>query len=207
MTEPIDHISIINGGFQEIEYHLTDLHDKMLVTNAARSVQEKYDNSHNALMSVWESWRVAREEFQNSMIRLKKLEDIIASKSKIFYTLREVLNAYSANTISEFARNIYKYTDCGANVSFLTPNGAIHKKYVCASDLAKGGDEADTKDLIDKCIGIRFGSIVEGSDAEVLGDLITFPTSQSEVAESLKYVEGEAKSLWEEANSEEEESE
>lgn len=44
--------------------------------------------------------------------------------------------------------------------------------------------------------GVVFGSIVEGTDADVTGDEILFPTTTTEVDRALQYVEEMAEEIW-----------
>jgi hypothetical protein len=48
--------------------------------------------------------------------------------------------------------------------------------------------------------GITLGSIVEGSDSEVITDPLIYPFTSKAFEESISYIESEADSLWKEAN-------
>lgn len=48
--------------------------------------------------------------------------------------------------------------------------------------------------------GITFGSIVEGSDAEVEAEEMCFPFSEADLVNAIEFMENEADRLWREAN-------
>lgn len=50
--------------------------------------------------------------------------------------------------------------------------------------------------------GVLFGSIVEGSDAEVMPEELLFPFSAADLDRTIEYIEEEADWLWHEANDE-----
>lgn len=52
--------------------------------------------------------------------------------------------------------------------------------------------------------GIRVGSIVEGSDAEVTADALMFPFTLADWDQTIDWVEGEVEVLWNEANGDDE---
>ena len=53
--------------------------------------------------------------------------------------------------------------------------------------------------------GIQLGSIVEGSDAEVITDSLRYPFTERQLQETIDYIEAEADMLWREANEGEDE--
>lgn len=61
------------------------------------------------------------------------------------------------------AEAIYDATECGAWVAFITPRGEIP-----SADLTDAQNSAPWP--ANNVIGIRLGSIVEGSDAEITGE-------------------------------------
>jgi hypothetical protein len=48
--------------------------------------------------------------------------------------------------------------------------------------------------------GVKLGSIVEGSDAEVEADMLKFPFSEKDYDDTMKWLEAETSVLWKEAN-------
>ena len=90
-----------------------------------------------------------------------------------FYEAREL----GETSMAEVKRNTYKYTECGA---------------WCETVTDEWGD----------VIGLRLGSIVEGSDACTESYTLEFPFYVNEFWVSLDQIEEEAEYLWQEANSE-----
>jgi len=95
-----------------------------------------------------------------------------------FYEARD----FGEETMEQVTRNTYKYTDCGA---------------WCAT----------AHDDQSEVIGVKVGSIVEGSDAETQVHTLKFPFKLKDFLEALSNVETEASILWNEANAEQEEGE
>tara|TARA_Y100001973_G_C5170162_1_gene318557 strand:- start:290 stop:637 length:348 start_codon:yes stop_codon:yes gene_type:complete len=88
-----------------------------------------------------------------------------------FYEAR----GFGEETMEQVTRNTYKFTDCGA---------------WCAT----------AHDDQSEVIGVKVGSIVEGSDAETDVHTIKFPFKMKEFWAALDEVESEAEMLWNEAN-------
>lgn len=99
--------------------------------------------------------------------------------------LAEYFEASDASLGSIQAR-VYKMTACGAWIALRDPYGNWHP----SSESQFEGPIA----------AIQFGSIVEGSDAEVTGDVLELPTNPREILTQLDGVEEQAREYWEEAN-------
>jgi hypothetical protein len=104
------------------------------------------------------------------------------SNEKIIDSIPDFYEArgFGEETMEQVTRNTYKYTDCGAWCE-------------TAHD--------------DQCevIGVKVGSIVEGSDAETEVHTLKFPFKLEDFWASLKDVEEEASILWNEAHADDEE--
>ena len=96
--------------------------------------------------------------------------------------------------VYSLGRSLYKYTECGPWLSVLLHDGTWKHT----------GDLLDVKN--DDVRGLLVGSIVEGSDAEVKGDLIDLLLYEDtaecvrDFLEQVEKVNAEASALWEEAN-------
>lgn len=116
----------------------------------------------------------------------------------MFNNLRELLDDYSAITPYHFGRNLYKYTDCGPWTAFLLRDGSeVYYRDEKASSLLWGDD----------CIGIKIGSIVEGSDAEIGPETLFFPFTSERLDNVVQEINDEASYEWELANCPEDEDE
>ena len=76
------------------------------------------------------------------------------------------------DTEESISRRVYKMTSCGAWASIL-----------------RDGD-------LGTPLGVQFGSIVEGSDAEVVADALYFPCSSSSIDKAIEHVEERADAIW-----------
>jgi len=77
---------------------------------------------------------------------------------------------------------------CDANASFDRIERLIYEETDCGAWIQQ----------VDG--GVRCGSIVEGSDAEISTDPLLFPFDSTELYDTLDYIEGEAKVEWDLAN-------
>ena len=100
-----------------------------------------------------------------------------------YLVLLEAINPYQAG------RRLYKAVACGPWTEFVMGNG--EKIYY---------ESKEANDLLENCVGIRIGSIVEGSDAEIEPVLFKFPFKVEDWDKSIQNINDEASSLWEEAN-------
>ena len=120
----------------------------------------------------------------------------LVNKRKALAGLKAILSDNgSAMTVGALYHSIYKYTDCGPWLSAIKHDG----HYVTCSNLG------DLK--LEDVAALQIGSIVEGSDATVEGDILyldDLPPAElvKEFARQLEQVNSEACSLWEEANGE-----
>lgn len=100
-------------------------------------------------------------------------------------------------TVAALYRSIYKYTECGPWLSVKLHDGTWRH---CGQ--LEGIDNGNVRALM-------VGSIVEGSDAEAVGqvlDLMEFESPEDAVAafnREVAWVNDEACALWEEANNQE----
>lgn len=95
-----------------------------------------------------------------------------------------------------WARAFYKYTDCGPWTAFIIPGGSIYY------------EDAKMKEWpqwVDKCIGIKVGSIVEGSEASYGPKKFMFPFDTVDFDTMCAEMERYTSEEWERANGEPEE--
>ncbi len=84
-------------------------------------------------------------------------------------------------TPRDIGRTIYKNTTCGAHTTFLFPGG-VSLYY---------NDELPPGLSFAACIGVKLGSIVEGSDAEIDADPLLFPFPGADFDLTISWIEGE----------------
>lgn len=102
-------------------------------------------------------------------------------------TLQDLCKFFSADSPDLLNRRIYKGTACGAWISVRTPDGEWH-------------DCGDDWSAITEIDAFKIGTIVEGSDADVVGDDFELPVSTARVDGWIEEMESEATHLWENAN-------
>jgi hypothetical protein len=136
-----------------------------------------------------------------------ELERIVASKrkhrkttskdkaSKASYAgLRDLLEKRGYGTPHELGRTLYKYIDCGPWTVFIVPGipkGSVYYEDAKASEL----------NWLEKCTGLRIGSIVEGSDVEVGPETLLFPFTEKDLDRVVSAINEEASFYWERDNS------
>jgi hypothetical protein len=124
--------------------------------------------------------------------------------STTYHTLAELLEGEGHESPYRFGRALYKYTDCGPWVTFVTPGivgSSFGRHEVYYEDAAARGWAS--RFWGPRCTGIRIGSIVEGSDAEVGPITLTFPFSNEHLWDAVQEIDKEACLVWDEANTEE----
>ena len=89
---------------------------------------------------------------------------------------------HGVNTPTQYAREAYDRTECGVGTWFVTIGGEIH-----SSDLTKQQDTAAW--AARHVVGIKHGTIVEGSCAEYTGDALLFPFSDEDLADAWQACE------------------
>ena len=97
---------------------------------------------------------------------------------------------YGTSTLQKLGRGLYDDTDCGVNVAFITTKGELYE-----GDLTP---KMDVTWALRNIVGIRIGTIVEGSDAEYTADNLMFPFDVSELEDSLAECEAFAEENFEE---------
>jgi hypothetical protein len=120
-----------------------------------------------------------------------------AGKALTYQLPLDLLREFGCNRPSEYAHLVYKYNDCGPWTAFLIlKNGELEA--ISSDNLNEYQDT--TEWAVRHLIGIRHGTIVEGSDATFVADDLIFPFSEEERENRLSYLESEAESAWIEAN-------
>jgi hypothetical protein len=108
----------------------------------------------------------------------------------MFNNLKELLDFNGFESPYQFGRMLYKYTDCGPWTVFIAPKG---KEIYYEDKLAQ--------EKIPKCVGIKIGSIVEGSDVEVDPITLKFPFSKEDLDKAVKEINATCSFYWERDNS------
>lgn len=109
----------------------------------------------------------------------------------VYQTPAQLFAAHDAKTPSAFAQEAYDRTPCGVSTTFIHANGGE----VCGADLTP---EQDTSEWATRyCVGVKFGAIVEGSDAEFDTSPLMFPFTDKELAEAWDYLEEQTDDAWE----------
>tara|TARA_B100001057_G_scaffold25423_1_gene23406 strand:- start:131 stop:478 length:348 start_codon:yes stop_codon:yes gene_type:complete len=98
-----------------------------------------------------------------------------------------------ADSLAKLGKYFYDITECGVGTEFTT----MDKSYQYTDDYY-GISKPLPNIWAGKVVGIKFHTIVEGSDAEFSCDLVTFPCEYSEIQECLDYLEGESTAAFEE---------
>jgi len=111
-------------------------------------------------------------------------------------TISQLMTFFDSSSPQEMAKAIYDATECGAWVTFITPDEEI-----------PSADLTDTQNAApwpaNNIVGIRLGSIVEGSDAEITGEaLFCGAFDESDLQAEIARIEVLADDLWNEANDE-----
>ena len=99
------------------------------------------------------------------------------TKIEYYENIGNLLRDHGTDKLTTFAKGIYDDTDCGVWVSFITVDDEIH-----AGDLDKTQDTLAW--ALRHVVGVRVGTIVEGSDAEYSGEALMFPCFGSEEFEN-----------------------
>ena len=108
--------------------------------------------------------------------------------------ISQLFGAHDAKTPTDYAKEAYDRTSCGVWTSFVLSDGEA----IPSHDLDK------TQDTVvwatGHVVGIKHGTIVEGSDAEFQADVLYFPFSDKELAGAWEYLEAQSEVAWDFAN-------
>jgi len=147
-------------------------------------------------------------------IEYEKMQESAAIGQALSECVNAIMAEYDATTLAQLQRGAYKYTDCGPSVGFLLFDGSC---------IWEGDDRAKNPSWVAHVEDICIGSIVEGSDAEVLPvwfNLLSIADGSDRICDKypdetvgqlavrrwydvLQSVNDEACSMWHEANDEE----
>lgn len=114
-------------------------------------------------------------------------------KNKTYKNLKELLDAHGCETPWKFGRDTYKYTDCGPWVAFGAANG---KDVYYEDEAARNMGQP----WIDRCTGLKIGSIVEGSDVNIGPIYLPFPFTEKQLSDAIEQVNSEAVFYWKRDN-------
>lgn len=101
--------------------------------------------------------------------------------------LKDLLQHFGADDVTDLNRRIYKDTSAGASISVLTPDGVWHHN---------GQDWSG----IDEIVAFTVQTIIEGSDAEIQSEPFELPVTAAEVDAWLSDMEDQDEELWLEAD-------
>lgn len=96
-------------------------------------------------------------------------------------------------------RSLYKYIDCGPWMVYLLDAPLLDKNM--ADELYYEDKEAGDLGLIDHIIGVKVGSIIEGSDVEIDPKEFMFPFDMKDFWEGVTEINDEASFYWDRDNS------
>lgn len=124
-------------------------------------------------------------------------EQTKTQKHTQYMTISQLMTFFDSSSPQEMAKAIYNATECGAWVTFITPEEEIP-----SADLSNIQNTAPWP--ANNIVGIRLGSIVEGSDAEIIGKPLFCGTFEEfDLQAEIDRIEAFADELWHEANDEE----
>lgn len=100
-------------------------------------------------------------------------------------SVSRLADKFGCKNLEELGRHFYDETGCGVSTEYLTIKDSVFSTddhYGVTRDLPNiwAGNYV---------IGIKFHSIVEGSDAEFSADVVYFPCEYSEIEDALNYLE------------------
>jgi len=110
--------------------------------------------------------------------------------------LRGLLKEYEDDTPYQLGRALYRHTECGPWIVFLCNAGEdnpLHEVYY-------ESEEAHETDWLDDCVGIKVGSIVEGSDNGIEPITLMFPFTSQAFSNAVESINHDAGIVWEWAN-------
>jgi hypothetical protein len=109
----------------------------------------------------------------------------------IFNNLDTFLSHMGGSNAYQVGRSFYKYNACGPWMSFHLEDGTKCYYEDKNIDTVNNGN----------CVGIEFGSIVEGSDMNSGPFVYMFPFSEEDFDKDVEYMEKETTFYWERDNS------
>jgi hypothetical protein len=117
-----------------------------------------------------------------------------------YHNLSELLAGEGCKDPFSLGRRLYKCSDCGPWLAFTTPNvnTGNFSPHIYYSDAAARG--WGPRFWGERCVGVRIGAIVEGSDAYVEPFDLRFPFTRKELWAAVQHVDDEATVLWDGAH-------
>jgi len=105
-----------------------------------------------------------------------------------FKDITDLAEHYGATSLEDLGRSFYDETSFGVNTTFLAACHPTLKEIYYES-----GEHPATRPLPNIwaghfCTGIRFGTIVEGSDAEFTATDLHFPLSLKDIQDAYDYL-------------------
>ena len=187
------------GGFQTLDNCPQELIDFLgAEKRGARWTMPEY-KSIDALLSIDGHFTKGARRGTIAIIHVEIEERRHYTPRPLKQFIRQLANELSADNPWSIYRSVYKYTACGPSLGMLVGD----KWYYC-DDLHKLGTFEDMKRAGQEVMGVSVSSIVEGSDAEVPGDVLIDNGKMPTVEEFWKLVEAvneEACFYWDRDNS------
>ena len=120
---------------------------------------------------------------------MKKKKQIQNIDMNQFHSLGTLAEHYGETTTEGLIRAFYDETPFGVSTRFMNRHGKA----------------IDTKNqtffsVCVHCVGIKFSTIVEGSDAEFTADILYFPMTLDDIQKTYDYLNALSNQAWSDAN-------
>ena len=119
-------------------------------------------------------------------------------------TVEDLFAHYGVDDPCEFGRMMYKYTSCGPWTAFLLRAPVEHpgwngtpKNSLYYEDFRRYPELCEHAHEI---VGVQFGSIVEGTDAEAVPVTVEFPCTDDDIDAAIQDVDTQCTDIWNETH-------
>ena len=109
-------------------------------------------------------------------------------KNETFQSITELANFYGVKTLGDLGRAFYDETDFGVSTTFLAACNPKEREIHYEDESYAVNRKLPNIWAGHFCTGIRFSTIVEGSDAEYSATPLNFPITLSEIQEAYDYL-------------------
>ena len=127
---------------------------------------------------------------------VRALQAAFPEPEKVHFSLASFLDKRGHETPWAFGRSTYKYTDCGPWVAFIAPGHGSHGAVYYEDSEARVANAS----WWTSCLGLRIGSIVEGSDVEVGPEELLWPFTDEQLDAAIARIDDEAGFYWDRDN-------